>query len=108
MISGHDAPDGAETRFAAARTLPTGWHHVAVVIDGTAMTFKLYLDGTVVAEGSTTVLPKDLGMTTQNWLGRSQLTADGYLSACWMNSGSTTGRCPPARSVTWPAIDDNP
>ena len=31
-----------------------------------------------VATNSTTYLPKDLGKTTQNWLGRSQFTADGY------------------------------
>jgi hypothetical protein len=51
---------------------------VAVVIDGAAMTFKVYQDGIVVASGTTTVLPKDLGVTNQNWLGRSQFTADAY------------------------------
>jgi hypothetical protein len=30
------------------------------------------LDGVVVGTGATTILPKDMGNTTQNWLGRSQ------------------------------------
>ena len=70
-----------QTRFAATKALPKGWHHVAVVFDSAAMDAKVYLDGSVVASGATTVLPKDLGKTTQNWLGRSQFTADAYLTA---------------------------
>ncbi len=58
--------------------LPTGWHHVAVVIDSTTMRLQLYQDGAPVASGATTVLPKDLGATSQNWLGRSQWTADPF------------------------------
>lgn len=69
-----------QIRFAAPRTLPTGWHHVAVVVDGTDMVVKVYLDGMIVAQGTTTALPKDLGVTTQNWLGRSQFTADAFFS----------------------------
>ena len=59
-------------------TMPTGWHHVAVVIDGASMTLGLYLDGLLVGSGNTLVLPKDLGVTNQNWLGRSQFAADAY------------------------------
>jgi len=70
----------AEKRFAATRPLPTGWHHTAVVMDGTAMTAALYLDGTVVSSGSVAVLPKNLGVTNQNWVGRSQFTADAFFS----------------------------
>ncbi len=55
-----------------------GWHHVAVTIDSTAMTLNLYLDGEPVASAATTLLPKDLGETTQNWLGRSQYASDSY------------------------------
>ena len=58
--------------------LPTGWHHVAVVIDSATMRLQLYQDGALVASGATTVLPKDLGATSQNWLGRSQWTADAF------------------------------
>jgi hypothetical protein len=54
--------------------LQTGWHHVALVIDGTAMTMQIYLDGTPMGSAATTLVPKDLGVTTQNWLGRSQWT----------------------------------
>jgi hypothetical protein len=53
-------------------TLPSGWHHVAVVMDSAAMQMRLYIDGVAAARGPTTLLPKDLGVTTQNWLGRSQ------------------------------------
>ena len=72
----------AEKRFVAApRALPTGWHHTAVVIDGTTMTATLYLDGGAVAgTSSVAVLPKDLGVTTQNWIGRSQFTADAFFN----------------------------
>jgi hypothetical protein len=61
-------------------TLPAGWHHVAVVIDGSAKTIQLCLDGDVVASGGTDTLPKDLGKTTQNWLGRSQYASDAFLT----------------------------
>ncbi|MCU0913458.1 MAG: discoidin domain-containing protein [Planctomycetes bacterium] len=60
------------------RVLPLGWHHVAVAIDSQAKTITLYVDGERIASGATTVLPRDLGKTTQNWLGKSQYPADGY------------------------------
>ena len=69
-----------EKRFVAPGTLASGWHHVAVVVDSATMIVDLYLDGTIVASDSTTVLPKDLGVTTQNWLGRSQYDADAYFT----------------------------
>ncbi|MGE5297205.1 MAG: LamG-like jellyroll fold domain-containing protein, partial [Solirubrobacterales bacterium] len=52
--------------------LPSGWHNVAVSIDSAAMMIKAYVDGQPVASNSTILLPKDLGETTQNWLGKSQ------------------------------------
>jgi hypothetical protein len=58
--------------------MTVGWHHTAMVIDAQAKTLTLYVDGEAVASGATAVLPKDLGTTTQNWLGRSQYAADGY------------------------------
>jgi len=69
----------AESNITAPAMLPSGWHHVAVVIDGPTKTAQLYQDDRVVASGTITNLPADLGTTTQNWLGRSQFTADGYL-----------------------------
>ena len=56
--------------------VPVGWHHVAVVMDSATMTVRLHLDGAMVASGVTTLLPKDLGNTTQNYLGESQYEAD--------------------------------
>jgi hypothetical protein len=69
-----------QTRLVAPSALGTGWHHVTVVFDAAAMNVRIYQDGMVVASGATTVLPKDLGKTTQNWLGRSQFTADAHLT----------------------------
>jgi hypothetical protein len=69
-----------ESTVDAASTLPAGWHHVAVVIDGSSKTLQLCLDGDVVGSGTTALLPKDLGKTTQNWLGRSQWSADAYFT----------------------------
>ncbi len=68
-----------EQMATAPSTLASGWHHVAVTIDADSGTISLYLDGAVVADNTaTTLTPSDLGNTTQNWLGRSQYTADGY------------------------------
>jgi len=41
---------------------------------------QIYLDGDVMASSATATLPKDLGNTTQNWLGRSQFDTDAYFS----------------------------
>jgi regulation of enolase protein 1 (concanavalin A-like superfamily) len=69
----------AEMRADAANTLAIGWHHVTVTIDADSDTVKLYLDGLLVTENtSVTLTPSDLGNTTNNWLGRSQYTADAY------------------------------
>ncbi len=70
-----------EDRSTAVRPLPTGWHHVAVTIDPTNHRHLLYLDGQVVAQNtSARYTPSSLGTTSQNWLGRSQYSADGYFS----------------------------
>jgi hypothetical protein len=70
----------AETRVVAPARLPAGWHHVAIAINSATMTADLYLDGVVVGSNTVTVLPRDLGNTNQNWLGRSQFPADAYFS----------------------------
>jgi len=72
------AGSAAEANITAPATLPSGWHHVAAVIDSASMTMKLYQDGKLVAEGPTLTLPSDLGETTENYLGRSQYAADSY------------------------------
>ncbi|MBN1510019.1 MAG: discoidin domain-containing protein [Sedimentisphaerales bacterium] len=69
-----------ESLVTAPAALGTGWHHLAIVIDAANMTLRLYVDGTSVASGPTVVLPKDLGVMTQNWLGRSQYTADPFFT----------------------------
>jgi hypothetical protein len=65
----------------APSTLASGWHNVAVTFDSQAMKIGLYLDGNLVASGATTLLPKDLGETTQNWLGKSQWPDALYMGA---------------------------
>ncbi len=69
-----------ESGVNSPTNLPAGWHHVAIIIDGTAKTIQLCRDGEVVASGPTAVIPKDLGKTTQNWLGRSQWSSDAYFA----------------------------
>ncbi len=67
-----------ENPVTASGAIAPGWHPMAVVIDGTTMTLQLYIDGMLVAGGPTTTLAKDLGSTTQNWLGKSQFAGDAY------------------------------
>jgi hypothetical protein len=72
--------NGGEQGVNGPIALPSGWHHVAVVFDDAAMRIRLYMDGVEVGSGTTTLLPKNLGVTTQNWLGRSQWSGDAYLT----------------------------
>ena len=65
-----------EQILASTAIVPAGWHHMVVVMNGAAMTMQLYLDGEIVADGATSLLPKDLGKTTLNYLGKSQYEAD--------------------------------
>ncbi|MBN1362852.1 MAG: discoidin domain-containing protein [Sedimentisphaerales bacterium] len=70
---------GAGTNLVPAPfALPAGWHHVAGVVDSATMEMRLYFDGALVGQGPTDTLPSDIGETTQNWLGRSQYSADPY------------------------------
>ncbi len=73
--------NGDEDQTTSPEILPTGWHHVAVVIDIDNTSHKLYLDGVVVDENTEArLVPSDMGVTTQNWLGRSQYSADAYFN----------------------------
>ncbi len=67
-----DAPD----------PLASGWHHVTVTIDADSDAISLYLDGELVGENTDAdpLTPSDLGETANNWLGRSQWTADDYFN----------------------------
>ncbi|HEU5157180.1 MAG TPA: arabinofuranosidase catalytic domain-containing protein [Streptosporangiaceae bacterium] len=60
--------------------LPTGWQHVAITLSGTTGT--MWLNGVPVATNpDMTIHPADLGATDQNWVGRSQFSADPHLDA---------------------------
>ena len=57
----------------------TGWHHVALTLNGATGT--LYVDGAQVGQNTAmTLTPSSLGVTTQNYLGKSQFSADPYLA----------------------------
>jgi len=74
------AGNNKEERIDAPMPLPTGdWHHVAVTLE--AGVGILYLDGVPVGtNGNMTITPSQLGITTQNWIGRSEWANDPYLN----------------------------
>jgi hypothetical protein len=65
-----------EQRLDAPAVLPVGtWTHVAIVLGSGGGT--LYINGAVVGTNAAlTLRPSDLGATTNDWIGRSQFTAD--------------------------------
>lgn len=67
-------------KISTPMALPAGgWHHVAVTLN--AGVGVLYLDGAPVGTNSAmTITPSMLGVTTQNWIGRSQYSSDPYLN----------------------------
>jgi Alpha-L-arabinofuranosidase B, catalytic/Alpha-L-arabinofuranosidase B (ABFB) domain/Concanavalin A-like lectin/glucanases superfamily/Lamin Tail Domain/NPCBM-associated, NEW3 domain of alpha-galactosidase len=73
--------NGAEQQLNAPGTLPLNtWSHVAVTLSGTTGT--LYINGQPVATNNNMTLnPAALGTTNQNWIGRSQFSADPFLAA---------------------------
>lgn len=56
----------------------TDWHHLVITQKGKDM--AIYFDGEEVgtAVNEKEIYPKDMGVTSQNWLGRSQWTQDAY------------------------------
>src|SRR5262245_40006128 len=72
---------GAEQRIDGPGTLPLNtWSHVAVTLSG--HTGTLYVNGTPVGTNTNMTLhPSDLGATNQNWIGRSQFSADPFMAA---------------------------
>ena len=69
---------GGEQRITGSEVLPTGaWTHVAVSLRGSAGV--LYVNGSEVGRNSAmTLTPSSLGITNQNYIGRSQYP-DPYL-----------------------------
>ncbi|MCS7091065.1 MAG: lamin tail domain-containing protein [Verrucomicrobiota bacterium] len=65
-----------------ATPLPVGrLVHVVWTLDAAAQTGRLYVDGALVAESAGMgFYPALLGLTVNNWLGRSQWIADPYLN----------------------------
>jgi hypothetical protein len=69
-----------ESQLNSSGALSTGWHHLAVSIDGETGQMTLYRDGIAVDSQPTETLPSDLGVTTQNWIGRSEYDGDPYFN----------------------------
>lgn len=74
------AASGGETLVTRNNDVGTGsWRHVAISVAGNTAT--LYYDGQVVSTNNAmNIRPSDLGITTNNWIGRSQFSADPYLN----------------------------
>jgi hypothetical protein len=75
----------SEERLEATTTLTTNvWHHLALVLPmpssaGLPYTGMIYIDGEVAATNNAmTVHLSDLGVTANNWLGRSQFENDPF------------------------------
>ena len=70
---GEQQADGADGNSGILEA--NNWQHLAVVIDTSTdpNTMKLYLNGDLIGtRNNLTTLPMDLGVTTQNYLGKSQ------------------------------------
>jgi endoglucanase len=67
---------GSEQQLSYTYAFPTNtWKHVAVTLSGNTAT--LYLDGAQVAQNTSfTNDPSGMGATANNWLGKSQFSAD--------------------------------
>ena len=74
-------PAVAEQSVLSSVAVPVGsWAHYAIVFSGT--TCRLYLNGALVGQNTAmTLTPASLGLTTQNYLGKSQWATDPYLDS---------------------------
>ena len=72
---------GSEERITSSSELNQGqWYHIAVTINNSTNTGKMYIDGILVAQNnSMTLSPSSLGNTTNNYFGKSQYN-DPYLN----------------------------
>ncbi len=75
--TGEQNVDWAGTRLPAGTV-----KHVVWTLDGSTQVSRLYVDGVMVGENpAVTLTPASLGMTVNNWIGRSQYSADPFLNA---------------------------
>jgi hypothetical protein len=91
--SGNEAPgltalvatDGAGSEVLAgseAEIDDEQWHQVTVIVDGTELELRLYLDGTLLSRASIDHAASDI-VDENNWLGRSQYDADPYIQVSY-------------------------
>lgn len=66
----------AQSTILAAALRPGVVHQIVWTHDGTSSVSKLYVDGRPAATNNVTLALKDLGVTDNNWLGRSQYPQD--------------------------------
>lgn len=73
---------GGEQFVEWGTRLPTGaMKHIVWTIDSLSQVSRLYVDGSLVGENTAmTINPSLLGVTVNNWLGRSQFTWDSYFN----------------------------
>lgn len=68
---------GTDDRYIPYVLPADQWVHVAITQQGSS--FKFYINGVLqYSDNTATVKPSDLGITTKNYLGRSQYTTDPY------------------------------
>ncbi|KPJ66346.1 MAG: hypothetical protein AMJ43_08380 [Coxiella sp. DG_40] len=81
MYVGITTPETAEDAVSAPDALPSDWHHVAVTINADSNVMTLYLDAWPVGENiAATLTLSNLGVTTENWLGRSRWPNEPYFN----------------------------
>ena len=70
---------GKEQRISTSMVHPLNkWIHMAVSFDGAKV--SIFINGKEDVSGPCSFKPADLGVTTQNWLGKSWWSADGYFT----------------------------
>jgi hypothetical protein len=64
---------GGNAAHSGSAISANDWHHLAVTINADEDTFLLYVDGQQVGQlTDANLTPSDLGITTNNWIGRSE------------------------------------
>ena len=77
IYAGILATGGTESAVTTTSAFPTGWHNIAMVLE--TGNFRLYLDAQEIGLNTTPLaVLSDLGVTTDNWLGRSEWPNDPY------------------------------